>query len=104
MGSFNVHSEVRDLGLTSHLKDGISYSTVSPSLHWGIGGLFDQREDCPLLAAPPSGKGTGVRGVQLNRKICHLPKQKCIPSKHHLQFIVYRVLFTGLFLTFIYPG
>ena len=27
----------QDLGLTSHLKDDISYSTVSPSLHWGIG-------------------------------------------------------------------
>uniref|UniRef100_A0A0E9REA1 Uncharacterized protein n=2 Tax=Anguilla anguilla TaxID=7936 RepID=A0A0E9REA1_ANGAN len=37
----------QDLGLTSHSKDCISYSTVFLSLHWG---LFDQREDCPLLA------------------------------------------------------
>uniref|UniRef100_A0A0E9WK88 Uncharacterized protein n=1 Tax=Anguilla anguilla TaxID=7936 RepID=A0A0E9WK88_ANGAN len=27
----------QDLGLTSHPKDSISCSTVSPSLHWGIG-------------------------------------------------------------------
>uniref|UniRef100_A0A0E9Q0M3 Uncharacterized protein n=1 Tax=Anguilla anguilla TaxID=7936 RepID=A0A0E9Q0M3_ANGAN len=27
----------QDLGLTSHPKDCISYGTVSPSLHWGIG-------------------------------------------------------------------
>ncbi|KAG5270682.1 hypothetical protein AALO_G00195350 [Alosa alosa] len=41
----------QDLGLTSHPKDGISYSAVSPSRHWGIGiDLFGQREECHLLA------------------------------------------------------
>ena len=30
----------QDLDLTSHPKDGSSYSTVSPSLHWGIGILL----------------------------------------------------------------
>lgn len=39
-------TESQDLGP----KDGVSYSTVSPSLHWGIGLYFDQWEDHPLLA------------------------------------------------------
>uniref|UniRef100_A0A0E9UIR0 Uncharacterized protein n=1 Tax=Anguilla anguilla TaxID=7936 RepID=A0A0E9UIR0_ANGAN len=43
----------QDLGLTSHQKDGISYSTVSPSLHWGIG-VYLTREDCSLVVSHPS--------------------------------------------------
>uniref|UniRef100_A0A0E9V4M6 Uncharacterized protein n=1 Tax=Anguilla anguilla TaxID=7936 RepID=A0A0E9V4M6_ANGAN len=49
MGSL-MTTESQDLGLTSHPKDSISCSTVSPSLHWGIGVYLYQREDCPLLA------------------------------------------------------
>uniref|UniRef100_A0A0E9VNB8 Uncharacterized protein n=1 Tax=Anguilla anguilla TaxID=7936 RepID=A0A0E9VNB8_ANGAN len=39
----------QNLGLTSHLKDGISQHSVPliALVHWG---LFNHREDCPLLA------------------------------------------------------
>ena len=42
----------QDLGFTPPPKDGAFHSSVSPSLHWGIG--MDegrgQREECHLLA------------------------------------------------------
>ncbi len=33
---FLMTTESQDLGLMSHPKDDAFYSTVSPSLHWGV--------------------------------------------------------------------
>ena len=52
LGSF-MTTVSQDLGFMSHPKDGTSYSTVSPSLCWGVGiDVFGQREECHLLAPP----------------------------------------------------
>uniref|UniRef100_A0A0E9WDJ2 Uncharacterized protein n=1 Tax=Anguilla anguilla TaxID=7936 RepID=A0A0E9WDJ2_ANGAN len=42
----------QDLSLTSHPKDGISYSTVSLSLHWGIGVYLTRRKIAPCWPTP----------------------------------------------------
>ncbi len=45
---FLMTTESQDLGLTSHPKDGASYSIVSPSLHWGI----RTHTDCRVSLTP----------------------------------------------------
>ena len=37
----------QDLGLTPHLNDGVSYSTGSPLLHWGIGDILTRGKIAP---------------------------------------------------------
>ncbi len=44
---FLMTTESKDLGLTSHLKDGAFYSIVSPSLHWGVRTYTDHRVSTP---------------------------------------------------------
>lgn len=66
MGSF-MSTVSQDLGLMSHPKDGLSYCTVSPSLHWAIG--IDLR---PLERVPSTGHSTTpllAETIQLNLSI-----------------------------------
>ncbi len=44
---FLMTTEIQDLGLTSHLKDGAFYSIVSPSLYWGVRTHTDHRVSTP---------------------------------------------------------
>ncbi len=58
--TFLMTTESQDLSLTSHPKDGVSYSIVSPSLYWGVGTHTDHRVSTPcwphkhLLQQQPS--------------------------------------------------
>ncbi len=44
---FLMTTECKDLGLTSHPKDGVFYCVVSPSLYWGVRTHTDRRSSTP---------------------------------------------------------
>ncbi len=48
---FLMTTEIQDLGLTSHSKDGAFYSTVSPSLYWVVKEPDRPQGEHPLLAS-----------------------------------------------------